>query len=531
MSRLIRLAGVLALAAACLPAASASALSFPVQNSNSAGPGSLHAAIEEANLHSGLDSIPIEVTGTIGLEEELPPITDEVTITGPGAESLTVERTVSTPFRIFKFEFVDVTVSGLTVSGGKAASGGGIINMGGVLTLIRVAVTGNEAFQEGSGTTSAAGGGIRSTGPVTLRESIVAGNSVEARGPGATLATGGGIDTESSITVERSTISGNSVRAFGEEGDQAAAEGGGLSMTGLVLRIEGSTISGNSVHAAEGPSASVARGGGLVTSDLTVTGSTIAGNSAEAEESAGFTIVLGANIEEQPGATVVLGGTVVADPLGGAESCARGVVPGGTGFSSAGYNLDEDGSCGLEESSDLASVVAGLEPLADNGGPTPTHALRADSPAVDRATSFGLTTDQRGLPRPSDFPDVSNKEGGDGSDIGAFELQVPPPAAGGGSPVVVTERPTDRTPPNTRIVSGPPRVTFKAKARFRFASTEAQSHFQCKLDKRKWRACANPFRRSVKPGKHLFKVRAIDRFGNVDPTPARFGWRVKRISG
>jgi len=90
---------------------------------------------------------------------------------------------------------------------------------------------------------------------------------------------------------------------------------------------------------------------------------------------------------------------------------------------------------------------------------------------------------------------------------------------------------TDRTPPQTRIVSGPPRVTFKTKAKFRFASSEGESHFQCRLDKKKWHRCANPFQPSVKPGKHLFKVRAIDRFGNVDPTPARFGWRVKPITG
>jgi len=34
----------------------------------------------------------------------------------------------------------------------------------------------------------------------------------------------------------------------------------------------------------------------------------------------------------------------------------------------------------------------------------------------------------------------------------------------------------------------------------------------------------------VKPGRHVFKVRAIDRFCNIDPAPARFGWRVKPLS-
>ena len=62
-----------------------------------------------------------------------------------------------------------------------------------------------------------------------------------------------------------------------------------------------------------------------------------------------------------------------------------------------------------------------LGPLADLGGPTPTHALRFDSPALDAGHSGGLTTDQRGLPRPIDEPNTSNADGGDGSDIGAYE--------------------------------------------------------------------------------------------------------------
>jgi hypothetical protein len=69
-----------------------------------------------------------------------------------------------------------------------------------------------------------------------------------------------------------------------------------------------------------------------------------------------------------------------------------------------------------------------LGPLADNGGPTQTHALPAGSPAVDKGASFGATTDQRGSPRPSNFADIDNP--GNGSDIGAFELRAPPDRTG-----------------------------------------------------------------------------------------------------
>lgn len=48
-------------------------------------------------------------------------------------------------------------------------------------------------------------------------------------------------------------------------------------------------------------------------------------------------------------------------------------------------------------------------------------ALHLSGPALDAGNSSGLTTDQRGLPRPIDDPNVANAEGGDGSDIGAYE--------------------------------------------------------------------------------------------------------------
>ena len=64
-----------------------------------------------------------------------------------------------------------------------------------------------------------------------------------------------------------------------------------------------------------------------------------------------------------------------------------------------------------------------LYPLANNGGATQTHALLPNSPAIDSGNSFGLTTDQRGLPRPSDLASDPNATGGDGADMGAFELQ------------------------------------------------------------------------------------------------------------
>jgi hypothetical protein len=64
-----------------------------------------------------------------------------------------------------------------------------------------------------------------------------------------------------------------------------------------------------------------------------------------------------------------------------------------------------------------------LGPLQDNGGPTQTMALMPGSPAIDAGNSSGPSTDQRGDPRPVDFTGIPNAAGGDGADIGAFEVQ------------------------------------------------------------------------------------------------------------
>src|SRR5207249_7370449 len=63
--------------------------------------------------------------------------------------------------------------------------------------------------------------------------------------------------------------------------------------------------------------------------------------------------------------------------------------------------------------------------LQNNGGPTPTMALLPGSPAIDTGKDFGIATDQRGRVRPFDFPEIANVTGGDGSDIGAFEVVSP----------------------------------------------------------------------------------------------------------
>jgi hypothetical protein len=514
MRRALRLFALLSLVALCLPVEAAIADPYPVNSLANSGPGTLRQAIVDANAHPGEDSIPINVTGTIKLAEILPPVEGNVSIVGPGASSLTVERDAPVGFRIFNFSNgITASLSGLTVTGGVAPTGHG----NGNLTLIRVVVADNEAPVIAAMQAGAEGAGVYSAGPLTIRESVIRHNWANIRGGTiSAFAAGGGVIAYSVVTVDRSTISNNVAEAVGE-GNHAGALGGGLYAVGPAI-VEGSTISGNTVLAT-GSLTNEARGGGLRGKELTLTNSTVTGNSLASNGTK-----TGANIHL--GGTSLIHNTIVANPLGGG-SCSTEGAP----LTSGGFNLDQDGSCQFGQGSDLVGVDPLLGPLLENGGPTPTHALLGGSIAIDRGSSFGATTDQRGFTRPVDFATISNKEGGDGSDIGAFELQAPPPL-----PILVRATPGDTHPPHTRIVSGPTRVTFVQLAKFRFASTESQSSFQCKVDKGRWRGCRSPFKRTVKAGagagrKHVFQVRAIDRFGNVDPTPARFGWRVKKITG
>jgi hypothetical protein len=525
MPRRIRLF-LLVLCVACVPAANASADPYSVTNTKDSGAGSLRAAIVAANSRLGLDTIHVETTGTIELQSVLQ-VFDPVSIFGPGSAQLEVRRAdaAGASFSVFGFSTGagPSYLSGLTVSNGRAISsggfviGGGIRNAEGSLTLSGVTVKGNEAVAEGGADDRAEGGGVYSEGPLTMHASIVSGNVARASdGTTETVAAGGGVAAFDSLTVGTSTITGNRAEATGG-GGIASAQGGGL-LTPDQTEIDISTISGNSVVAKNGGTQTRAAGGGVTAFEAKLTSVTVTRNAATSSAGA-----FGANLDAFM--TTVVRNTILSKPLGDAANCNGETVSGG-------YNLDEDGSCEFASGSDLVGVSAGLDPvLRDNGGATPTHALLSGSIAIDRGNPFGNFIDQRGWARPSDFPAISNKEGGDGSDIGAFELQVPADAVTvPATPILVRAGPGDTAPPRTRIVSGPARVGYERKARFRFTSSEAQSRFLCRVDRKVWKRCTSPYRLTVEPGKHHFRVRAIDRFGNVDRTAARFSWRVKPLS-
>jgi hypothetical protein len=86
----------------------------------------------------------------------------------------------------------------------------------------------------------------------------------------------------------------------------------------------------------------------------------------------------------------------------------------------------------------------------------------------------------------------------------------------------------DIVKPNTTLLRGPAARTKARLATFRFSSNEVGSTFQCKLDRGRWTACKSPKTyRNLKKGLHTFQVRAKDRAGNLDRTPAKKTWRIR----
>ncbi len=87
--------------------------------------------------------------------------------------------------------------------------------------------------------------------------------------------------------------------------------------------------------------------------------------------------------------------------------------------------------------------------------------------------------------------------------------------------------PPDTAPPETAISAGPSGTVASRTASFTFDSSEAGSTFECALDAGVFDACVSPKTYwEVADGSHMFRVRASDRNGNTDPTPASVSWVV-----
>ena len=309
------------------------------------------------------------------------------------------------------------TISGSTISGNRAAQDGGGVSSRGTSSTMSVTsstISGNAAFDEGGGVFSSAGGltveltAIRDnvsesddgggiyrvgSGPVTVRDSVVSGNTAPDAG-GALFAA-----ASTTVTVRGSTLASN-----------RAGTGGGVANHGGAMTLANSTLSGNTARLVGG--AVRALSGSTLLANTTVTA-----NTTETQN--------GGGMWRGTEGTLTVRNSIVAanrdlvspyrpDCAGTVASEGYNVIGDRTGcvFSPAGPG-DRSGTA-------TAPLDPRLGPLADNGGPTPTHALLTGSPAIDAGNpavpgSGGTAcepTDQRGVARPQRAA----------CDAGSFEL-------------------------------------------------------------------------------------------------------------
>ena len=441
-----------------------------VTNKNDSGPGSLRAAIASAAPGDFIE-FTLPLPNTITLTTGGLVIDKNLTINGPGADSLTIARSSAdgTPhfavFYIASGPFA-VVMSGLTISNGyndgvtSSGRGGGLDNE----SVATVAISdcnfsNNQAYYSGGGI-----GHNYGTGELDLTGCVISQNTVIATyGGGLATDVGGGTvnllgctvsantsnfyaggiynGSGATMTITESTILDNvlTVDPFGGAGD-----GGGISNDGT-LTIDRSTIAYNTNGRGNGGGINnqgtltvtnstffyniAAQDGGAIESvgSTTLTNCTITVNTASQQFSSGQTRNGGGGLANFGNffSTPTLKNTIVA----GNDSPTNPDVAGE--IISHGYNLIGDGTGGAiipmtgdQIGTSAAPIDPLLGPLQDNGGPTETCALLGGSPALDAGGAVeGLAGDQRNMPRPVDDPLLDPAPGGDNSDIGAFESQ------------------------------------------------------------------------------------------------------------
>ncbi len=331
------------------------------------------SALDKRNLISGNegDGLVMEGTGATNNKIEgnyIGPAADGITTLGNGQGGIS-QRAGAT---------------GSAIGGGVPETrnliahnqGGGVKNDSGTLSLSYVTISQNRA---------ADGAGVFNRGTLDISNSAISGNLA--------ITTGGGIYNGGSLSLTASTLNGN-----------GAGDGGGLyNLISGTVTLADSTLSANSAGG---------EGGGLWSAGtVTATNVTLAQNGAAATG--------GGSIRADAG-NVTLQNSLIVNSAGG-DDCSSG----GGVLTSNDYNFDSDGTClllfGGGNPNDQTTGAIQLEPLADNGGPTLTHALQPGSPALDAGSCPGATVDQRGSSRPFDQPLILNAD--DGCDVGAFEAQ------------------------------------------------------------------------------------------------------------
>lgn len=357
-------------------------------------------------------------------------IADDLVLMGSGAGSTFIAG--SGADRLFDIlAQAQVTIADLTIQGGRVSEKGGGLSNSGILALHRVHLVDNHAA---SGYKIGHGGGIFNDGTLTVTHSLIANN--RADGGEASYGQGGGIRNDGVLTLIQSTVRDNHVWDDNDYGI-----GGGILNRGR-LRVERSTLSGNGTPGGPGGALANLQGGFVEVINSTLSGNSSGSGGGLANgspwEDPGTVFLLHTTIANNRGGglynrgvTTATNTIIAGNPLDVNESpAALNCVNDGV-FVSLGANvLGDGGNCPTTGPGDLTIdnttvFTTLLQPLADNGGNTLTHALVTASVANDAANDATCAdervgkVDQRGVVRPQ----------GAHCDIGAYEAAAQPVAA------------------------------------------------------------------------------------------------------
>ena len=306
----------------------------------------------------------------------------------------------------------DLTITDSQFTGNTAYAGGGILAKridDSIAPKIEITASKFDANKSTSPTTDASAGGAGMN--IRADETTITGSQFTnntAVGQVGALLIYGNVEINSSLIADNEADFG-----------AAVVMGGTGVMDPATTSISDTTITGN-------VAASAISGVAISYGTASVESSTISGNTVTAP----ITI---APFYAAAGLTLFYGtGTVKNSIVSGnspADYAAPTDLPGGPTGSSvkAAYSLmgtsTDNAYTDLVPGSNILSTDPKLGPLADNGGDLRTMLPSQKSPVIDKGLSASAT-DQRGMTRVVDLPAFANAAGGDGSDIGAVELQA-----------------------------------------------------------------------------------------------------------
>jgi len=455
----LSLAALVGAASATATTAATSTTYITVHNCADSGSGSLRAAIALAVSGDTIDMRGLTCSAITLTSGALVIPQANLRLLGSGYTKLSINGSGN---RVLKHQGTGLLrLTNLSVANGAlttpyapeesgASANGGCIYTAGSIELRGVHVHDCRAT---GGSQMAAGGGIFAVGAVSLIQSVLEHNkafaaNVDNLGNYHGYAYGGGVYSGGLLTIDHARLAYNVATAGTYASHDAPSLGGGaFANAGLVagsvnflantseFQGAGLFVSGNATITNSTVQHNTSKDGtaGIYTGSLTLRNSTLSDNAGSFYQGVDDDVPEGSAINARQ--ATISNSTIASNHNAGAQFTCGGAVDAGTlqlDSTIVARNLCSDGahldvfSNSITGSHDLVQAATSplpagtitadpqLSPLAYNGGPTPTRALAATSPAIDTGSNpAGLHYDQRG----PGFPRVKGAH----TDIGAYE--------------------------------------------------------------------------------------------------------------